>query len=213
MATRSSLFRMATLKGIRWATLLTNGERWELTGATVDNLRERLAFLQQTNSDLEKKLSDLESTQFTAPNNLGFSQADVENLPGVTIDNGAMVLSEGILFNSGQASLKSKRNSTLDSIAQLLKGQYAGETFHIFGHTDNVPLRKTRDRWKTNLRLGFERAYTVFDYLTQVHGIDKKQFVVHSYGEIKPTSAGSNNTAAGRAKNRRVEIFRSGARI
>ena len=70
-------------------------------------------------------------------------------------------------------------------------------TLSIEGHADE---RGTREY---NLALGQRRAESVANYLT-ANGIDKSRLVVKSYGEERPISLGSNDSAW--SKNRRVEL-------
>jgi len=69
----------------------------------------------------------------------------------------------------------------------------------IGGHTDNVGDRAY------NVNLSKERAEFATDYLTQKGGIAKRRMVSQGFGPDKP--AGSNATADGRQKNRRVEVI------
>ena len=174
------------------------------------NLEARLIHSNQVNDELRRRLDGLDDGRFEGPR---FSKADFEAVPGVVWEDGKLIISDSILFNSGEASLKSTAQKTLDQLAGVLKTRYPGEVFDIVGHTDNVPLVKTRKRWRTNMRLGFERAYAVFQFLQLNHSMSEDQFLVHSYGFLRPTNPATQNTTAGRAKNRRVEIYRAGAKI
>jgi peptidoglycan-associated lipoprotein len=70
-------------------------------------------------------------------------------------------------------------------------------TISIEGHADE---RGTREY---NLALGQRRAESVANYLI-ANGINRNRLITKSYGEERPLSLGSNNSAW--AKNRRVEI-------
>ena len=70
--------------------------------------------------------------------------------------------------------------------------------FEISGHTDN------KGGWEYNMQLSEERAETVVNYFID-HGIDKSKLVYSGYGYEKPIA--SNDTDAGRQKNRRVEML------
>ena len=73
----------------------------------------------------------------------------------------------------------------------------------VSGHTDNVPLMfgsPFRDNWD----LAAARASSVVQAMEQSGGTDPDKMKAVSYGEAKPIE--SNETAAGRAKNRRIEI-------
>lgn len=73
----------------------------------------------------------------------------------------------------------------------------------VEGHTDNWPIRG--GRYSSNWELSSARALEVVRYLSAVSGIDEGKFSALGYGEFRPIA--SNDTAEGRSKNRRVEIF------
>lgn len=177
--------------------------------ATIGNLQDRLRLAQEANKELARQVKDLQTTR--VPEVPGFDEQIVREagLEG-SFEKGTLVLDEAILFNSGEADLKNPANNdTLNKVAKVL-GRYPGEFFHIVGHTDNTPLVKTKGRWETNLNLGAARAYTVFKYFNTAHRVPESQFVIHSYGFLKPTDSAHKDTKEGRAKNRRVEIYRGG---
>lgn len=68
----------------------------------------------------------------------------------------------------------------------------------VAGHTDNVGDPDS------NLKLSTARAEAVRDWLIEASGIPATQFAIQGYGDTRPLA--DNNTQAGRAKNRRVEI-------
>lgn len=191
---------------------LRGGE--EFGDATIENLRQRLANMSQANAELARTVEELRQYQDRLPK-VGFVEEDIPAGSGITLDpdTRALVLEEGILFNSGEAVLKNRTAmKALDELASLLRTKYSGETFHLIGHTDNTALVKTKKLWKTNKRLSFARAYTVFEYLL-TQGISENQMIIHAYGSNKPTDPLTANTKAGRARNRRVEIYRAGASL
>ncbi len=72
----------------------------------------------------------------------------------------------------------------------------------IEGHTDADPIRKSS--WGSNHELATERALAVFEYLTKKEGVPASRLFIAGYGPTRPIA--SNRTAAGKAKNRRVEF-------
>jgi outer membrane protein OmpA-like peptidoglycan-associated protein len=84
-----------------------------------------------------------------------------------------------------------------DAIAQL-KAENRGVFFEIEGHTDS----SGPDDY--NVKLGYDRAVAVRDYMHDHHEIALNRIEVISYGESKPVE--DNKTKANRAKNRRVVI-------
>ena len=103
---------------------------------------------------------------------------------------------EGITFALGSSNIRASSNPTLDEAAEVLK-KHTTIRLEIGGHTDNTG---TRD-W--NLKLSQMRADAVKKYLVG-KGIAEARLVAKGYGPDKPID--DNNTAAGRAKNRRVEF-------
>jgi outer membrane protein OmpA-like peptidoglycan-associated protein len=109
---------------------------------------------------------------------------------------------QGAFFASNSTVMTSEAKKEIDSFLSDLKGDASGGgglTFVVEGHTDNVGNEKH------NYELARIRADNVASYLTTQRKIDPASLSVLSYGETAP--AADNNTAAGRAKNRRVEIL------
>ena len=107
-----------------------------------------------------------------------------------------------VLFDSGKAELRWGASSVLDKVAQVLKST-PNQPVGIEGHTDNVPIKVSG--WADNKALSLARANAVVEYLTQKGGLDPAHLTAIGYGEERPIT--SNNTAASRQKNRRVEII------
>jgi chemotaxis protein MotB len=106
-----------------------------------------------------------------------------------------------VLFASGKAELRQRATAVLDQVAHVLQ-QVPDQPVGIEGHTDNEPIK--RSGWADNTALAVARANAVADYLAQQHGIERSRMTASGYGEARPIA--SNDTAAGRRKNRRVEI-------
>ncbi len=101
-----------------------------------------------------------------------------------------------ILFDTGKASLKTESVSVFVDIIRILN-EYPTAKFTVEGHTDSVGSEKL------NQELSEKRANSVRDFLIK-EGIGADRLTAIGYGEAKPIA--SNNTRAGRAQNRRVEI-------
>lgn len=103
---------------------------------------------------------------------------------------------KNIFFASGSSKLLARSNKSLDQVVTLMK---ADETLKlaIDGHTDNTG---SADK---NQLLSEARANSVRDYLMS-KGVAENRTTATGYGQDKPVE--ENSTAAGRAKNRRVEI-------
>lgn len=103
-------------------------------------------------------------------------------------------------FPSGSAVLNPQFKPALARIRTAL-ADIEG-TLSIEGHTDNVPIRGTR--YESNWALSTERALSVTHELLAGDMLDSDRFMVVGYAESRPFTA--NDTADGRAANRRVEI-------
>ena len=107
-----------------------------------------------------------------------------------------------VLFDSGKAELRRSAYPVLDQVARTFK-EISDQPVGVEGHTDNVPIKHSG--WASNKALSVARASAVVTYLTQKHGISPDRLTAIGYGDEHPVA--SNATAAGRAKNRRVEII------
>jgi len=114
-----------------------------------------------------------------------------------------VTISDAILFASGSATLKNTYISELDKAYSVLRSKYAGRKIDIVGHTDTDPISKTKNKWQDNWELSAERALTVVRYLVK-KGIPDEDIRAAGCGASRPVAA--NSTAAGKSKNRRVEI-------
>ena len=101
-----------------------------------------------------------------------------------------------ILFDTGKSSIKAQSAAVLADIVKILN-EYPNAKFTVEGHTDSTGSDEL------NQRLSDARANAVKEYLVE-HGVDAFRLSSMGYGETKPID--TNNTAKGRANNRRVEI-------
>lgn len=132
------------------------------------------------------------------------------NLAGVKENQGCPAISEevkkkvnlaakNILFITGSAKLQKSSNKGLDEVAKILADN-PDMQINIDGHTDNV------GKDDMNQTLSENRAATVKNYLTS-KGISESRITSAGHGETMPVA--DNKTAAGRQKNRRVELLLS----
>jgi chemotaxis protein MotB len=171
--------------------------RYERLQAEKDQFAGKISQDQQTIEELRKQIEQMNKTPAEAT---GFGKDyDVKFDPSAgTI---TVTLPDAILFASGQASLKSATIAPLDHILSVLRQKYAGRHIDVVGHTDSEPIKKSP--WKDNWELSAERALSVTRYLTE-RGVAADRVRAVGCGEARPIA--SNATAAGKAKNRRVEI-------
>jgi OOP family OmpA-OmpF porin len=103
---------------------------------------------------------------------------------------------ENCNFDNGKSTLQESAYPVLDELVAYMKRK-DDDRIELGGHTDNV------GNPASNLKLSQDRANTVRDYLVE-KGIDPNRIVTKGYGHTKPIS--KNNTAEGRAENRRTEV-------
>ena len=124
-------------------------------------------------------------------------------------DNGNIILSESILFDVGSSEIKDEAKPALDQLAVVFEkfladGENAKyvDSIVISGHTDSTG---TDER---NRVLSTDRANAVLGYLLESRSGKLNRygsyFCAAGYGETRPVA--TNNTEAGRASNRRIEI-------
>lgn len=141
----------------------------------------------------------------------------------ITSDERGLVitLASDSFFAEGSAELNI--NETRDTLLRLSQffasPELKGRRFRIEGHTDNMPLTQLAERegpgeaeagdaavsqFPSNWELSAARSTNVLHYLADF-GVDEKQFSVAGYADTRPKF--SNDTAEGRAYNRRVDII------
>jgi OOP family OmpA-OmpF porin len=107
---------------------------------------------------------------------------------------------EGAHFDFNKATLKPEGMAKLDEAATVMT-ENADLTVSVEGHTDSVGS----DAY--NQKLSERRAQAAVDYLVS-KGVDASRLQAVGYGESKPAT--SNDTAEGRAQNRRVDLVVTG---
>jgi chemotaxis protein MotB len=103
-------------------------------------------------------------------------------------------------FPSGSAQLIKPFSTITAKISKVFK-DFDGMII-VSGHTDNYPIRTKR--FRSNWELSASRAVSVIHELSKDSVLKKKKYELAAYAETQPVD--KNNTAKGRAKNRRVEI-------
>jgi len=116
----------------------------------------------------------------------------------VKIEGGQMEIFGKVRFKTGSSEIDKKSDPLLDQIAAAMKANPQVKKVRVEGHTDDVGGSDL------NQRLSEERASSVKSALSD-RGVDSGRLESKGYGESRPTAP--NQTAAGRAKNRRVEFI------
>ena len=102
-----------------------------------------------------------------------------------------------VSFDTGSANVKSNFAPVLDQFARSLQAN-PGSTVRIIGFTDSTGSDAI------NNPLSVDRAASTRDYLA-MRGVDSRRIAIDGRGSSDPIA--SNSTDAGRARNRRVEIY------
>lgn len=105
------------------------------------------------------------------------------------------VVAGDVLFDSGQATLKSTAKKELDGIANRIKSDHSGQRVRVEGYTDSDPIKKSK--WGSNDALSEARADSVRKYLVS-KGISSSRVSAVGMGSAKPKST--------KKDSRRVEI-------
>ena len=115
----------------------------------------------------------------------------------VDLDAIKLVMGNSVLFATGSYRLSADAEAMLSRVAYNLK-QYPNTDITVVGYTDNTGSQQVNDK------LSLERAQAVMNYL-EGQGVAQSRLKAVGKGWNDPIA--SNSTAAGRAQNRRVEIF------
>ncbi len=177
-------------------------------------MNQRIDELQRENDGLDSKyaISEGENARLIAERNrLESAQRSMENrLRGtgvsVKIKEGhiSVVLPSSVLFSSGQTILKKAAKSSLSKVCRILEKDFPNETIRVEGHTDNDPIKRTKQLYKSNWELSAVRAATVLHYLIDNCHLDPNKLYLAGFGEFQPVA--SNKSKSDKKKNRRVEI-------
>ncbi|MCF6156053.1 MAG: hypothetical protein E3K36_12585 [Candidatus Brocadia sp.] len=170
-------------------------------------LNDDITRLQQENAELSSKASSYEGEL----NRLENSRRELEDKlkdtgATVRIKNGAVsvLLPGAILFDPGQTTLRPQSKAALKKIAGILATEASAEMVRIEGHTDNDPISRQKDKYKSNWELSTARATAVLHYMVEECGVSPTRVYVAGFGQYQPIS--DNKSKTGKAKNRRVEF-------
>jgi chemotaxis protein MotB len=111
------------------------------------------------------------------------------------------LLTDNVLFGSGEATLKPASLPLLGEIAALLAAPDIVNPVSVEGNTDSTPIHSAQ--FPSNWELSSARADAVLEFLAS-HDVAADRLSATGYGAMKPIE--KNTTVAGRAANRRVDI-------
>ena len=113
-------------------------------------------------------------------------------------------MSDKLLFKSGSNAVEPKGVEALKALADVLNKNPDIQIL-VEGHTDNVPIKTAV--YKDNWDLSVARATSITRMLNEKYGVAATRMTASGRGEYFPKA--SNDTAEGKAKNRRTEIILS----
>ena len=108
---------------------------------------------------------------------------------------------QAVLFASGDDRISPGAYPMVSQIAAVLRD--VNNKVALVGHADAIPIHN--QRFKSNWELSAARSLSLLALLASNYGIEESRLSIQSYGSYSPKS--SNDTEAGRAENRRVEIL------
>ena len=115
----------------------------------------------------------------------------------VHISRDRIIITEQVHFETGKSTIKRKSYPILDAVVEVMNANAQILKIRVEGHTDD------RGSDDMNLKLSDDRAAAVMKYLVD-KGVSERRLDAVGYGETKPIK--DNETAEGRAANRRVEF-------
>ncbi|MFH1760112.1 MAG: flagellar motor protein MotB [bacterium] len=114
----------------------------------------------------------------------------------------AVKISDPVLFDVGNAQIKSSFTPVLNTLAEVVKEQPEAE-IRVEGHTDNTPINTPQ--FPSNWELSAARAMEVVKLLAFKYGVNPSRLSGVGYGEYRPVE--KNSTAENKKKNRRIEVY------
>lgn len=178
----------------------------------LSNVSTQLASVRTDKSTIEQKAQAMAAStkrrlgaSITANSSLRQNLPAV-NIPGIEVrQDGDVIrieLPSDRLFETGGSRLLSGGGLLIESVAAELLRTYPDQLIGVEGHTDPDPLPTMQ--YGNHHQLSLARAQTVFDYLASRNRFRTNQLSVSGHGANHPVV--SNATAAGKARNRRVEL-------
>jgi len=177
-------------------------------------LADELAAAQRQNGALNSRLSDLEGQLTQSKGSLVKAEKDLLKALQPEISKGTVSvnqsgdalminLASSLLFASGQDQLRADGTGALKRVGHVLK-DFPDKQVHVAGYTDNVTMGGTlQKKFPSNKELSDARAYSAARALRD--GGVSNNLSAAGHGDSNPIA--SNNTDAGRAMNRRVEVI------
>jgi len=193
------------------ALLAQQQQQTERMQASLQQSRDTVADLRDELTTARRNRPDTADYGSIPSAEVGFqprqNNLPLASIPGAEINDNAgevrVRLDGGRLFAAGLASIQQSSDTSklLDDVVSMIRSRYPNSRVTIEGHTDSDPIRRTQ--WKNNQELSLARARAVAQALRR-RGLTENSLAVAGFGDSRPIA--DNNTQAGKARNRRVEI-------
>ena len=180
--------------------------RADLTKAIDTHAQEAMAFAEGEHAKQDKQLMALEKANKAQDHEIKRLAIQImaveEKLAEVEMEAAAKpTLLVTVNFASGQTALSSKAQEMLDGIVEQLMSNSDAQIM-VVGHADGMPV--LRGGYRSNWDLSQARANSAVKYL-QKKGVDASR--LQAVGKAHTDPVAPQNTSAGRAMNRRVEVI------
>ncbi|APX98757.1 OmpA family protein [Lacinutrix venerupis] len=172
----------------------------------LEQLKKELEARSTRVAELESVIAAKDAAMTKLKNAISSALTDFEG-KGLTVEqrNGKVYVSmeNKLLFNSGSWAVGTEGKKAVNQLASVLSSN-PEIAILIEGHTDNAPYTGS-GQIKGNWDLSTKRATAIVEILRQNNKINPENLTAAGRGEFAPIA--SNNTAQGKAKNRRIEII------
>ncbi len=165
--------------------------------AAVGEMTAALAELQRRKAEADARIAEFKNVLDKFKSLIDAGKLKVKIVDGRMV----VVLASDVLFNSGSANLSKDGKAAIAEVGQLL-ASIPTRKFQVEGHTDNVPIATAQ--YPSNWELASSRAIIVLKTMVEA-GMPMDRISAASFGDSKPAVA--NDSAEGKAANRRIEII------
>jgi len=189
------------MRGMAGAALLLAGcvseKEYAKSQQQLAESQQQLTEAQKRDAELEQEYQQLNQAMSAEVAGKGMQIARLQQAIKVSVNN-------ELLFPSGGWEMSDAAKAMIDRLAAVL-APHQTTKIDVKGYTDNVPIGPSlmREGVTSNLILSQKRADNVMQYMIS-RGVKPDLLSAHGFGEADPVA--SNDTAAGRAQNRRVEL-------
>lgn len=169
---------------------------------TSTKMMEGPRFVREQRSHMDQEMRDM-STNNYARIQTALKELEREKKLSMIVDEQKITIriTESSLFEGASDELLPEAAPVLDEIGMVLKD--LPNSIRVEGHTDNIPVNTVR--FPSNWDLSSSRAVKILKFFHERLHYDPTKLSAVGYGEYRPID--SNETPAGRAKNRRVDIL------